>query len=195
MVQGRRASSALHQKYTKAMAKQRAELARQSPAARRDYAAQATRMRAHTEPGDPIGRLVIDRIDLDAIVVRGSRTLQPGGIDDTLHAGPAQIWKSAFPGQGSNTAIAGHRTTYTHPFWALQRMKRGDLIKLYMPYGTFTYAVRTVTTVQPDNVSVAGDHGHEELTLSTCTPRFTAARRLIVHARLVRTTPTAGART
>ncbi len=144
----------------------------------------ATVWRSDRAAGDPLGRLSIPRTGLSVVFVQGSRRLQPGGRDDTLQAGPAHIPWSSLPGMGGNTGIAGHRTTYTRPFWSLHRLRRGDRIVLRMPYGRFTYRVIRVHEVQPTNVDVAKPHGYEEITLSTCTPRFTAVRRLVVHARI-----------
>lgn len=141
------------------------------------------------EPGDPIGRLRIRRIDLDAVAREGSGALLVDGFDRVLNLGPSHLTWSSLPGQGGNVAIAGHRTTYTHPFWSLDEMRRGDRIVLDVPYGTFTYRVTRVFEISPDDTGVAKDHGFEQLTLSTCTPRHSAARRLIVHARLVSATP------
>lgn len=144
----------------------------------------ASAFRTGARAGQPIAKIVIPGIDLRAVVVQGSRKLGSRGDDATLRAGPGHIWDTSFPGEGSNTAIAGHRTTFTHPFWSLNSVRKGQRIIVTMPYGVFTYVITSTEEVPPEGISVVAGHGFEELTLSTCTPRFTATRRLIVHAKL-----------
>ena len=53
-----------------------------------------------------------------------------------------------------------------------------------MPYGRFRYRVEGSIVVSPaDNSSLRGVR-HQRLALTTCTPPFSAAKRLIVTARL-----------
>ena len=51
------------------------------------------------------------------------------------------------------------------------------------PYGRFRYAVAKTTTVSPSDVGVLRDRGYG-LVLTTCTPPYSAASRLIVWATL-----------
>lgn len=154
-----------------------------------DYSAAASAYGEQLRLGDPLGRLRIHRLGLDAIVRQGAGEMLIDGYDGVLNLGPSHLAYSHLPGEGSNTAIAGHRTTYTHPFWALNEMRRGDRIVMEVPYGTFRYRVTRVFEVAPTDRSVARDHGFEQLTLSTCTPRHSATRRLIVQATLLDTKP------
>jgi sortase A len=115
-------------------------------------------------------RLLIPRIHLDAPV--GSQ----------LNSGPAFYPGSARPGQPYTIAIAGHRTTHTRPFWALNELRRGDKVVLVWHGVRHTYVVTRSEVVAPTNWTVVRDVGHEQLVLSTCTPRFTARSRLVVFA-------------
>jgi sortase A len=83
-------------------------------------------------------------------------------------------------------AVAGHRTTYGAPFADLDELDRGAPILLTMPYGRFTYRVRERRIVEPDAVWVT-QRGTDRLVLTTCDPPFSAARRMVVFADLVRT--------
>jgi sortase A len=85
--------------------------------------------------------------------------------------------------------IAGHRTTYLAPFRHLDQLKRGNHIVLKMPYGTFRYSVEGSSVVSPTNTASLRRVGHDRLALTTCTPPFSAAKRLVIEARLARTTP------
>lgn len=78
--------------------------------------------------------------------------------------------------------IAGHRTTYLHPFYDLNEMKEGDAIILETEYGTFRYVVTSVSVITPDNSSVLDQTKNPTLVLTTCNPRYSAAERLIVIA-------------
>ena len=50
--------------------------------------------------------------------------------------------------------FAGHRVTHTHPFYDLDLLANGDHVIFRMPNGVFTYAVTSITIVQPEQVSI-----------------------------------------
>jgi sortase A len=79
-------------------------------------------------------------------------------------------------------AIAGHRTTYLRPFWSLDKLRSGDLIRLVTEYGVFDYHVTGSTVIQPSGVWVLKQTKEPTLVLTTCTPRFSASHRLVVFA-------------
>ena len=45
------------------------------------------------------------------------------------------------PASYGTVAVAGHRTTYGAPFRSVDKLKKGDKLTMYMPYGRFTYTV------------------------------------------------------
>ncbi len=58
------------------------------------------------------------------------------GVDlDTLQDGPRHYPGTPLPGQPGNAAIAGHRTTYLHPFLDLDDVGPGDRIHVTYPGG------------------------------------------------------------
>jgi hypothetical protein len=64
-----------------------------------------------------------------------------------------------------------------------------------MPYARFTYTVVGTRVVAPTDVQAAiAEVGYSRLVLSACTPLFSAAKRLLVFARLVRAVPRGAAR-
>ena len=66
---------------------------------------------------------------------------------------------------------------------------------LNMPYAHFTYTVTGERVVAPTDVGAAvANVGYSRLVLSACTPLFSAAKRLLVYARLTRTVPKGAAR-
>jgi sortase A len=64
-----------------------------------------------------------------------------------------------------------------------------------MPYADFTYTVIGKRIVPPTDVHAAvANVGYSRLVLSACTPLFSAAKRLLVFARLTRAVPVGTAR-
>ena len=156
----------------------------------------AVRFERGLEPGDPIGRLRIPRVDVNRLVqqgVGGRLALDPDGDRSLLHSGPVHYAVTPLPGAGEPFAVAGHRTTYGAPFYKLDRLRKGDPIFMETPYGKFRYAVAKTTTVSPSDVGVLADRGYG-LVLTTCTPPYSARHRLIVWATLEKARPLKAAR-
>jgi sortase A len=78
--------------------------------------------------------------------------------------------------------IAGHRTTYLHPFWSLDKLQKGDLVRLVTEFGSFDYHVTGRAVVSPADQTILSQTSTATLVLTTCTPRFSASHRLIVFA-------------
>lgn len=127
--------------------------------------------------GEVFGRLVIERIELDALVVKGhSRAV--------LKRGLGWIDYTDLPGPAGNCGIAGHRTTYGAPFRHIGELEAGDTMDLYSPFRRYRYRVLDVSRVTPDRVDVMDSTTEPRLTLSACDPPYSARYRLIVHAEL-----------
>ena len=142
----------------------------------------ADHLRRQSPPGKPLGRIAIPRIGASFVFVSGTG-------EKSLKEGPGHYASSAFPGQRGTVALAGHRTTYSAPFRRLDKLRRGHRITLTMPYGRFTYDVEGSRVVRPNDVSVIRHVKHNRLVLTTCTPLFSAAKRLVISARLEHATP------
>jgi sortase A len=141
------------------------------------------------ETGNGIGRIQIDDIGLDIVVVEGTDTasLQKGPGHYTRSDDRAAVKRgdgSAFPGQGKTVGIAGHRTTYLAPFRRINEIEDGDEITLEMPYATFAYTVQKHEIVDPTQVEIVRNVGYERLVLTACHPLYSAAQRWAVFARL-----------
>ena len=130
-------------------------------------------------PGAPIGTIDIPSIGLDEVVVQGVAATD-------LAMGPGHYPGTPLPGEEGNVAIAGHRTTYRHPFYDLTAVLPGDPIVLTTPQGAFTYRVVGASVVTPTDAAVLAATGSPTLTLTTCNPRYSAATRLVLRAVLVR---------
>jgi sortase A len=129
------------------------------------------------ENGKGIGRIEAPGMELDAVMVEGTDT-------STLRQGPGRYRQTALPGQGETIGIAGHRTTYLAPFREIDEIEQGEEVVLQMPYGTFTYDVSRAKIVEPSEVEVVRNVGHEQVVLTTCHPEYSAAERYVVFARL-----------
>jgi sortase A len=159
---------------------QRALTVLEDPAQRIAFLARALRREA--EKGQPIGRIRIPRIDSDFVVVDGTGTKE-------LKKGPGLYPETSYPGIPGTTAIAGHRTTYGAPFRRIDELERDDQIVVDMPYARFTYEVEKQEIVEPTATEVIRNVGYARLVLSACHPLYSAAQRIIVFARLVKTEP------
>jgi sortase A len=150
---------------------------------RRRLAGLATLERRRARTDHPIGRIRLPSLHRKYVVVQGTD-------EDTLRDGPGHYPKTRFPGEGGTVAIAGHRTTYLAPFRTINQMKRGQVIVLAMPYGTFSYRVERTQVVSKDAIWITRRvPGAERLVLSACHPLYSASHRIVVFARLVGETP------
>ena len=125
--------------------------------------------------GTVIAHLQIPAIGVDEYVVSGSN-------ESDLSKGPGHYIGTAMPGQAGNVAIAGHRTTNGAPFNRLGEIVPGDRIFLTSLSGERLMYVVSATpeAVSPRDVSVLNYFGDNRVTLTTCTPEFSSAQRLIV---------------
>src|SRR5918996_2822952 len=149
----------------------------------------ADRFAAEAETGKALGRIRIDTMDLDVVVVEGTDTASlqkgpghytPSPLAETRRAGDG----SAFPGQGETVGIAGHRTTYLAPFRRLDELEPGDELVLEMPYATFTYEVEMTDIVDPSEFEVVRNVDYERLVLTACHPLYSAAQRIVAFGKL-----------
>jgi sortase A len=128
--------------------------------------------------GSGIALLEIPKVNLSMVVVEGVSVAD-------LKLGPGHYPGTPLPGEAGNVVISGHRTTYLHPFYNLNELASGDPITLTTRDGTkHVYVVSENKVVQPTAVEVVSNTTDDRLTLTTCNPRFSAAQRLIVVAKL-----------
>jgi len=134
------------------------------------------------------------------VVVQGTST-------SDLIKGPGHYPGTAMPGHVGNFAVAGHRTTYLHPFYNINELRVGDPIVIETRTRWFTYRVQNIPgtnaphqeIVTPSDVSVSYPVPDQPdpalaptlrvLTLTSCNPRYSAAQRIVVHALLIGSQP------
>ena len=90
-------------------------------AERRAVALAAKQYRLHLHRGDPVGRLEVPRLGLNAIVVNGTD-------HDSLTKGPGRYLGTYMPGEHELVYVAGHRTTYLAPFAHIDSLRLGDQV-------------------------------------------------------------------
>ncbi len=138
--------------------------------------------------GEALGEIRIPSIGVVKTVVEGTAR-------DDLRKGPGHYPDTPFPGQTGNAAIAGHRTTYGAPFYDLDLVSPGDMIEVETLQGVFYYEVIGqpgpdgneigYRIVADDATEVVTDQGDDRLTLTACHPKYSAAQRIIVSAKMV----------
>jgi sortase A len=142
----------------------------------------ARSLRRRSDRGDAIGRVRIPAIGVNSVMVEGTNTAD-------LREGPGHYANTPLPGLRGTVAVAGHRTTYGAPFRDIDRVRRGDQIVVEMPYARFVYLFERQQVVRPDALEVIRRIRYDRLVLSACHPKYSAAKRIIVFARLERAEP------
>jgi len=136
------------------------------------------------DPGDPIGRLRIPKTGLNMVVVQSTD-------EESLKKGPAHYRETPLPGQKGNwsVGIAGHRTTYEAPFRHNDNLKPGNKMVFTLPYGRFTYSVAKTRIVDAGYSRAFVPQGRNMLVLTACHPLYSAAQRILVYGKLIKTEP------
>jgi sortase A len=125
-------------------------------------------------------RLVIPKIGVDGEIFPGAK--------DSLEKG---LWlrpNTSTPREGGNTVIVAHRFLYsTGPitFYHLDKLNIGDKFSVYWEEEEYVYEIFDVFEVDPTDVYIEDQDEENIVTLYTCTPLYTADKRLVVRARLV----------
>lgn len=124
---------------------------------------------------DQLGILTIPKLGVKQVVLFDS-------TKENLIKGPSVIKGTAYPGTLGNSAIAGHRVSYGHPFRNIHKLKKGDKIEFSNSYGKVVYTVDENLRVDPDDTRVLYKTDHPRITLVSCDPPYSAKYRLIVVA-------------
>lgn len=131
--------------------------------------------------GDVLGKIEIPSIGVEDMIVAGVR-------QSDLDEGVGHYPYTPLPGETGNSAIAGHRTTHGQPFFDLDKLAPGDEIVVTTLAGRFVYSVTDSKVVDPNDFTVLlGDPAESKLTLTTCHPRYSQKKRLVIAAVLDRT--------
>jgi sortase A len=126
--------------------------------------------------GDSLTRIKMPAIHVDTVVVEGT-------TPTALRAGAGHYAQTPLPCEKGNVAIAGHRTTYGKPFADIDQLRVGDQIELNTPVGGCVYQLKKAPfVVDKADLSVLNQTSDKTLTLTSCHPKGSAAKRIIVKA-------------
>ena len=130
----------------------------------------------------PLGRVTIPSLDVRA-------KFRLGVHDRIIRLGPGLWPGTPFPGVQGNAVLAGHRTSYTHPFADLDLLRRGDVIRTRARGGRITvFRVFRIATVEEASyqefvLRQPRSPGARVITLFACTPKGMRTHRIVVRAR------------
>lgn len=146
---------------------------------------EARAMQAGLNHMDPVGEINIPGIDSRWMIVEGAD-------EAALSKGPGHIEETELPGMGGNFTVAGDRVLYGAPFLHLDEIVPGNIIRVKMPYATFTYRVTETFIVTPEDTSVLEPVGYEAITLLTCDPPWDIKQRIVIRGELDEVEPAGG---
>ena len=135
-------------------------------------------IKARVTTGTFLGTINIPTIKKTFNIFEGTEAKQ-------LDKGVGHYVKSVMPGVSDNSVLAGHRDTV---FAELGKVKLGELIKIRVREGNFTYKVSAIRIVDKNDRTVIVPTPEATLTLSTCFPFSyigNAPKRYIVSAKLI----------
>ncbi|MFF9910172.1 class E sortase [Streptomyces sp. NPDC013457] len=149
---------------------------------------------SESPPSSAYAIIRIPRIGLTAPIARG---VSKRSVLDRGYVG--HYPDTAGPGRTGNFALAGHRNTHGEPFRYINRLRKGDVIRVRTREREYEYVVdqvlaqtapRDTGVIQPIPRSVVKpSYGYSDpgsyLTLTTCTPEFSSRYRLVVWAKRV----------
>lgn len=112
-----------------------------------------------------------------------------------LRRGPGHYPKTQYPGQVGNFVVSGHRTTYGAPFGRLDELSAQDAIVVETADTWYTYRVLRKEIVAPTAIDITLPVPHQPdatptkklMSMTTCHPKYSAQRRLIVFSELAET--------
>lgn len=141
---------------------------------------------------DPKGiNVTIGRIRVPSIRINDQFRL---GVRNTVvRLGPGLWPGTPLPGDAGNAVLAGHRTSFTHPFANLDRVKKGDVIATRVHGQPRTvYKVIRISVVSEAKYKrfVLQQPKHPRarmITLFACTPKGFRTHRIVVRGRASRT--------
>lgn len=138
------------------------------------------------EPADTevFGIMRVPRFGDDYAVQMAGGVTRAGTLDSI---GIGHYPGTAMPGEEGNFALAAHRTTYGAPFNRIAELKVGDAIVVETPAGWYTYRFRTLEYVTPSETDVLRPVPQQPdvpangkyITLTSCSPMFSLAERIV----------------
>jgi sortase A len=130
------------------------------------------------EPDRTVGHIAIPRLGVD-------EPLHEGMSLTMINRGPSHWPGSALPGQVGNMVIAGHRTTYSRPFYDLDLVQPGDEMVIHHDGVTYTYVADRTEIVDDAAMWIIDQSYGFTATTFACHPKGSARQRIVVFWQLV----------
>jgi sortase A len=107
-----------------------------------------------------------------------------------LNSGIGHYPDSGLPGQDGNFSLFGHRSSYGQPFSHIERLQVGDEVIVETKEFFFVYTLKYDKIVKPsaiwvteptqiNELGIAADEPYRVITLITCEPRWSTAKRWV----------------
>ncbi|MCY8475274.1 MULTISPECIES: class D sortase [Bacillus subtilis group] len=129
--------------------------------------------------GEAVGILEIPKINAELPIVEGTDA-------DDLEKGVGHYKGSYYPDENGQIVLSGHRDTV---FRRTGELKKGDQLKVKLPYGSFKYKIENMKIVDKNDTSIITlQHSEEELILTTCYPFSyigNAPKRYIIYGKRI----------
>ena len=132
-----------------------------------------------SDPYAPTPEVVHGTLEIPAIGL--SQPLHEGVTLTAINRGPSHWPGTAMPGEVGNVVVAGHRTTYTKPFWALNELERGDELIFTIDGERIVYVLDRTEIVYPTDIQIIDQSHARTATLFACHPRGSARQRIVGH--------------
>ncbi|MBN2016495.1 sortase [Candidatus Dojkabacteria bacterium] len=137
--------------------------------------------------------LTIKKIKIyDAPVTSNVDSSNEETYKDALGKGLAHFKGTCLPGQDCNVLIYGHSAAGDYAeknpqdvvtaFTRLFKLNIGDEITIKFQEQEYTYTVKKIKEVNPEDVDILSSNGTKTLTLMTCSPPGLSSKRLVVTA-------------
>lgn len=126
--------------------------------------------------------------DINLIVPRLGVKSKVAGATDTksLKKAPGLYDISDLPTkENGRVLIAAHRDIYGAWFYNIDKMRKGDKIKIQFQNKTYIYDYVETTIVERTDWSVTEPRGFSAVVLTSCTPKGTSEKRIAVVGKLV----------
>ncbi len=141
---------------------------------------------AELVPSESVTAPEVDEFSLTIPSIQLDRSVGSSSFDsDDLWDGIWHKKRTGDPFHGGNMVITAHRFLYLgrqDTFYHLPKVAVGDQIFLEWGGEEYGYQVTEVFEVTADQVEIEADTEEHVLTLYTCTPLWTSARRFVVRA-------------
>ncbi|HCX27812.1 MAG TPA: hypothetical protein DHI91_01590 [Candidatus Portnoybacteria bacterium] len=135
--------------------------------------------------------IIINKLGLDVPLVPSSGTTQTE-LNAALNQGVIIYPGSALPGQAGEVFLSGHssvypwvKTEYGQVFALLDKLETGDVVSLIYDRYQYDYQITGKQILSPKDTRITMT-SQPALTLMTCWPIGTSAKRLVVHGELIK---------